>query len=391
MIPYPLRRITRKIKSCFRRTRHERVIDYFPSGTRPKGHVLVSYIAESLLLGENDKRFLRHSNAWESAEIARLFNKHGYAVDAISWDDTAFIPEREYVTVFDIYTNLKRCSGPGTHKFFHATGSDSSFCNGAELKRISDLKMRRGAVVVPRRSVKAADVELSYGNLMAADTITLIGNGVTAATFPDNLQHKLNRVVPTGSHLSATRDSRKITLRKEFVWFNGTGAVHKGLDLTLEVFARNPGLVLHVVGPYLKESDFVEAYKHELTKCPNIISHGFLSPSSRKFQDITRHAVGFVSPSCSEGISTSAITCMQYGMVPILSVNSGIDLTGEMGYLLKSCAIEEIEAVVLDVIDRPEREIREMIACSQEYALKRFSREEFSRIMENHVVRALPS
>lgn len=386
-----LRRITRKIKSCFRRGRPERVIDYFPSGARPKGHVLVSYIPESILFGKNDKRFLRHSNAWESAEIIRLFNKHGYAVDAISWVDTAFVPEKEYVTVFDIRSNLKRCSGPHTHKFFHGTGSDGSFCNSAEQKRISDLKMRRGAVVVPRRFVKAADVELAYGNLMAADTVTLIGNEVTAATFPDNLQHKLNRVVPTGSHLSMTRNSRKITLRKEFVWFNGTGAVHKGLDLTLEVFARNPGLVLHVIGPYMKETDFADAYRHELTKCPNIVSHGFLSPSSRKFQDITRHAVGFVSPSCSEGISTSAITCMQYGMVPILSENTGIDLTPEMGCLLKSCTIDEIESAVLDVIDRPEREIREMIACSQEYALKRFSREEFSRIMESHIVRALPS
>lgn len=385
-----LRRITRKIKACFRRSRHERIMNYFPSGAKPKGHVLVSYIPEPLLYGNNDKRFLRHSNAWESAEIVRLFNRHGYAVDAISWDDTAFVPQREYVAVFDIHTNLKRCSFPGTHKFFHVTGSDPSFSNSAELKRIGDLKMRRGAVVAPRRSVNAADLELFHGNL-AADTVTLIGNGVTAATFPDYAQHKLNRVVPTGTHLSATRESRKVTLRKEFVWFNGTGAVHKGLDLTLEVFARNPGLVLHVIGPYLKEKDFVAAYRHELTGCPNIVSHGFLSPSSRKFQDITRHVVGFVSPSCSEGISTSAITCMQYGMVPILSENSGIDLTREMGCLLKSCTIEEIEAAVLDVIDRPEHEIREMIANSQEYALNRFSREEFSRIMESVMTRSLRS
>jgi len=386
-----LRRITRKIKACFRQSRHERIMDYFPSGARSKGHVLVSYIPEPLLYGKSDRRFLRHSNAWESAEIVRLFNKHGYAVDAISWDDTAFVPQREYAAVFDIHMNLKRCSTPGTYRFFHVTGSDPSFSNNAELKRIGDLKMRRGAVVAPRRSVNAADLELFHGNLAAADTVTLIGNGVTAATFPDYAQHKLNRVVPTGSHLSLTRESRKITLRKEFVWFNGTGAVHKGLDLTLEVFARNPGLVLHVIGPYLKEKDFVAAYKHELTGCSNIVSHGFLSPSSRKFQDITRHVVGFVSPSCSEGISTSAITCMQHGMVPILSENSGIDLTREMGCLLKDCTIEEIEAAVLDVIDRPEHEIREMIANSQEYAQKRFSREEFSRIMESVMTRSLRS
>lgn len=101
--------------------------------------------------------------------------------------------------------------------------------------------------------------------------------------------------------------------------------------------------------------------------------------------------MGFVSPSCSEGISTSAITCMQYGIVPILSRNSGIDLTPDMGYLLHNCTITDIEEAVLSLLDKPEQEVRRLIANSQEFALKRFSRAEFSRRMETVVVRSLPS
>ena len=386
-----LRRLTRKIRSCFGKPDFVRVMDYFPSGGIPKGHVLVSYIPGSLVCRDDDRCLRRHSNSWESLEIARIFTRNGYAVDAISWDDASFVPKRDYAAVFDISANLARCSQPGTYKFFHATGSDPLFSNKAERERLESLKARRGVSIAPRRFIKEADVALFHGNLAKADTVTLIGNEVTSATFPDLLRRKLHRVDPTGSYLSRIRNPRWIDIKREFVWFNGAGAVHKGLDLVLEAFARHPELVLHVIGPYLKERDFTAAYEHELTRCPNIISHGFLYPSSRRFQEITRNVLGFVSPSCSEGISTSAVTCMHYGMVPVVSRNSGIDMTEDMGRVLDTCTIEEIEEMVLSLADTAETEIRRMIAFSQEYALNRFSRKEFSRSMGNVIARALCS
>jgi glycosyltransferase involved in cell wall biosynthesis len=368
---------------------HHRVLNYFPLGKNPRGHVLVSYIPDSLLFRDDDRRFKRHSNTWESVEIVKIFNRHGYAVDAISWDDRSFVPTREYAVVFDIHRNLLRCSSPGTHKIFHITGSYPAFSNRAEQERIAALSQRREVMVAPRRAVSENDLELFQENLEAADTVTLIGNEVTAATFPVRLRQQLTLVTPTGSQLATLREPQSAVFRKEFVWFNGTGAVHKGLDLVLEVFARNPDIVLHVIGPYLKERDFAAAFKYELTKCPNIFSHGFLSPSGRKFRRITKNTLGFVSPSCSEGISTSAITCMQYGMIPILSKNSGINLTTDMGYLLQNCTVAEIEEAILSLLATPEHELRRMIANSQEYALSRFSREEFSRRMESVIAHSL--
>lgn len=384
-----LKRLTRTIRSCFGRPDPLRVLDYFPCGGTPKGHVLVSYLPGPLLCRDDDRRLRRHSNAWESREITEIFTRNGFAVDAISWDDTSFVSGRKYAAVFDIALNLARFSRPGTHAFFHATGSDPRFSNRAEQERIDALQARRGVAVAPRRRVKEGDVELFHRNLAEADTISVIGNGVTCATYPEPLRHALHLVAPTGSYLSARRDPVRTGIRREFVWFNGAGAVHKGLDLTLEAFARHPDLVLHVIGPYLKERDFTEAYAHELTRCPNIVSHGFLSPSSRKFREITGNVLGFISPSCSEGISTSAITCMQYGMVPVVSRNSGLDVTEDMGRVLDACTVEEIEAAILSLADTPEPEIRKMIARGQEYAVKRFSREKFSKRMEGLICRAL--
>jgi glycosyltransferase involved in cell wall biosynthesis len=345
----------------------------------PKGRALVSYMPLPVM---GDAAYFRgHSNVWESAEIVRILNQLGYAVDLIHWKDAKFVSPREYDAIFDIHGNLTRYATLESRTIFHVTGSNPEFSNRAEEQRLNALRERRGVLLAPRRSIGDEERRTFAGNLARADLITLIGNEVTSATFPVSIQGKIHRVVATGSYLPITRDAGSFSPGKEFLWFNGAGAVHKGLDLAIEVFARNPELVLHLVGPYLKEKDFVMAYRRELTESPNIHSHGFVYPASRKFRDITSRVTAFISPSCSEGISTSAITCMQYGMIPLISERSGINLPPGVGSLFSDCSIEEIETAVLAVAAKNEDEIRKECARGQIFASQTFSREEFSRQM----------
>lgn len=385
-----LSEVTYKIQTILNNIRPQRALDlYYNRDLKPLGHVLVSYVP--LPLVGDVTRFRGHSNIWECAEIVRIFNRLGYAVDLISWQDTTFVPCRDYVAVFDIHRNLTRYAGPGTRTIFHVTGSNPVFSNMAEQRRLVDLRERRGVILSPRRSVGEKDLRIFADNLERADLITLIGNEVTEATFPSVYQDKIFRVIATGAYLPDSWNPFQRAAGREFLWFNGSGAVHKGLDLTLEVFARHPDLVLHLVGPYLKEKDFVDAYRHELMDCPNIRSHGFLYPASRKFQEIVARVNAFVSPSCSEGISTSAITCMQLGMVPVISTNSGITLPPDCGYLLQECTIEKIESAVLAVAAKKDEELREEGDRSRAFAAETFSRKEFYRIMEKTLLSQLQS
>jgi hypothetical protein len=249
---------------------------------------------------------------------------------------------------------------------------------------------RRGFVVNARRDFPREEVELVKRNLAAADIIALLGNEVTAATYPEDIQHKMHFIPVTGSYLAGLRDPSKIRFQKEFLWFGGVGAVHKGLDLTLEVFARHPELILHVVGPYLKERDFTRAYRHELTRCQNIISHGFLYPSSREFRMLADGVRAFLLPSCSESTSTAAVTCMQYGLLPVVSSNCGLELDDSMGITLRTCSIDEIERAVISLCETPEEDIRQMTAKAQEYALNTFSRKEFTKHMNDVLAAVLP-
>jgi glycosyltransferase involved in cell wall biosynthesis len=376
------RELAYKAQITLGRIRPLRFLDLPPAcGLRPRGRALVSYLP--LPLFGDPGLFRGHSNVWESSEIARIFTRLGYCVDVIAWQDKSFIPTGSYDVVFDIHCNLLRYSGEATRRIIHVTGSYPDFSNRAERQRLDVLQERRGVRLQQRRGVSNDDLRIFSENLEAADTITLIGNGVTFATFPEELRGKIKTVNATGALLPLGMEKDVLSAgRREFLWFNGAGAVHKGLDLVLEVFARHAEFTLHVVGPYLKERDFVEAYRTELFRLPNILSHGFLYPGSAKFQRLLEGIAFFINPSCSEGISTAAITCMQAGLVPIASRNCGISLPKGIGWLLQNCSIAEIEEAVLRAQSLDSEELGEMSGASRRFALKEFSREAFSARME---------
>ena len=379
-----------KVQRACRRYLPRRILNIYPTGGgRPRGRALVSYLPLPLV---GDPAFFRgHSNVWESSEIVRIFNRLGYAVDLIAWDDTSFVPATTYDVVFDIHRNLVRCSSERTRTVFHVTGSNPEFSNRAEAARLGDLRVRRGVTIGARRAVGTGELQMFAENLARADLVTLIGNEVTAATFPVDVRMKTRPVVATGAWLPQSLENAPLNTRQpEFLWFNGGGAVHKGLDLVLELFASHPELTLHVVGPYLKERDFVAAYRTELFRTPNIRSHGFLFPADRRFQEIASRVRAFVSPSCSEGISTAAITCMQTGMAPIVSENCGISLPDNGGILLETCTYEEIEGAVLSIASTNDDSWRSMAATARRFAWETYSRKVFSRLMEEAIASVLP-
>jgi hypothetical protein len=378
-----------KVQRACQRYLPQRSLSISPLGKgKPRGRALVSYLPLPLV---GDPAFFRgHSNVWESSEIVRIFIRLGYSVDLIAWDDTSFVPTAPYDVVFDIHRNLVRCSSEKTKTFFHVTGSNPEFSNQAEAIRLQELKVRRGASICTCRSVGTDDLKKFAEGLARADLITLIGNEVTAATFPGDIQRKIRQVVATGSFLPETaKGSRSGTTPSEFLWFNGGGAVLKGLDLVLEVFARHPELTLHVVGPYLKERDFVDAYRTELFKTPNIKSHGFLFPADRRFMEIASRVRAFINPSCSEGISTAAITCMQAGMVPVISKNCGISLSDQAGILLAECTVAAIENAILAVAAMGSDGWLSMTENVRRLAGENYSRATFSCLMEEAFVTVL--
>jgi len=378
-----IRSIIYFLKARYRAVRPKRVIGFYQGSSHPRGRALLSYIPGPLLWPSADPRFNGHSNLWESVEIARILNRLGYVVDAISHADQEFRPRHEYDLIFDIHRNISKHAGPGTKTVLHSTGSYNRFSNQAEEQRLQALKLRRGVILIPRRSVPLEAIDAFDESARVADIITVGGNEVTRATFPPGMQRKMKCLPVTGSPLPEARDPVAGGIGgKDFLWFGGAGAVHKGLDLVLEAFSRMPELTLHVIGPYGLESDFIKAYARELTRCRNIISHGYLYPSDRRFREATRNVVAFIFPSCSEGTSTAAVTCMQLGFTPIMSKNAGIDIMANMGIMLPGCSIEEIVTAVRGMASIDGTQMQKMAMAAQDHAVRTYSRAQFSQQME---------
>ena len=353
----------------------------------PRGGALLSYLAEPCRaeLSGSEGYFLGHSNKWESREIARLLASEGYDVDVIEWTDSQFVPQREYSVVIDIHKNLERLSpylGSRCVKIMHLTGSYPRYHNAAELRRLSDLKTRRGVSLQPRRLV--TDDESMVHAIHLSDACTLIGNSHTLSTFPQDTRQKIQPVpVSSSPAIKSKTTSQFAPPAREFLWFFGSGAVHKGLDLVLDVFADEPEWILHVVGNIESESDFVAAYRRELTMQPNIHYHGYLLPDSKEFGDIVSKCFSFIAASCSEGISPAAATCMQIGLLPIISLDTGIDLPEACGERLRDCMHQEIRDAVIRSLSLSDEQLRAQIARCQSFALNEYSRERFSERMQS--------
>lgn len=117
--------------------------------------VLLSYITNPFRMSPNNPRFNHHSNKWECREMANIWLNHGYNVDVIDWNNTRFIPKRDYSIFIDIHSNMERLTPflKNSKKILHITGAHWKFQNAAETKRLSDLRLRRGFSLKPRRQV----------------------------------------------------------------------------------------------------------------------------------------------------------------------------------------------------------------------------------------------
>ena len=369
---------------------HERVVRLRSTQPRPWGRALLSYLSAPAAWSEGDRRLRGHTNKWESREIAMTLCELGLDVDVIDFDDEVQdLPSRSYDVVLGIHSALHRLAertGART-RLLHLTGSYPPFQNAAELRRLDELEERRGVRCEARRLVADA---AGFDQVLAdADACSLLGNEWTLSTFPQRFHAKITCVPVTGSQLTRVQTDGRVPREREFIWFFGAGAIHKGLDRALEAFSRNPGLVLNVVGNIGGEQDFVRAYRRELTELPNIRWHGFVDPASRQFRRLARRCFCVVAPTCSEAISAATVTMLQLGLYPLISHESGVTLPTGAGRYLETCSVDEIEAAAADLHSKDERGLATEMTIVQGVALEAYSRERFRSRIRAHLQRAL--
>ena len=364
----------------YNRLLHKDLVTLNPANKSDK-NVLLSYITYPFRKKLDDPSFYTHTNPWECLQIANTWIKCGYNVDIIDWDNSTFLPKKNYSVFIGIHSNMERLApilGKKCKKILHITGAHWRFQNDAENKRLKALKERKGITLQPRRQVFPS-LGIEY-----ADCATILGNTFTQGTFTYSGKPLYPIPLSTTVQFPFFENKEFDKIRKNFLWFGSSGMVHKGLDLVLDTFSELPEYHLTVCGPVKQESDFEKAYYKELYNTPNIRTLGLINIRSNQFLNVVKENVALIFPSCSEGQSGSVITCLHAGLIPIISYESGVEID-DFGIPLKKCSIDEIKDSIKTVSNFSEDELKTMSNNARQYARTHHTHEKFAERYDKFV------
>jgi len=340
----------------------KRVVTLKPNGVS-KGNVLLAYIIEPFLRQEDDL-FVSHTHFWESYQIAKTYLDMGYRIDVIDYKDHSFTPNIPYTLFVSARVNFEKIAkklNDDCIKVVHLDTAHWMFNNFAAYNRYALLQKRRSV------TVRCEKILEQTWAIEAADCATVLGNDFTLGTYKYANKPMYQLSVPTCRTYTWPDKKNFEACRNNFIWMGSSGIINKGLDLVLEAFTELPHCRLSVCGPIDEEKEFEKAYYHELYQSSNIKTIGWMDVSSDRFLNITRNCIALVYPSCSEGQAGAVATCMQAGLIPIVSYESGIDVH-DFGILLGKCTVNEIKEAINRVSKMPSKTLSLMSRRSWEYA-----------------------
>ena len=375
-----------------------------------KGNVLLSCAIEPFLLKKRESVSCVSNRDWEYLQIARTFLDQGYQVDVVDYQNKLFVPQKIYSLFIGTSTHFERIAQVVTKdciKIVHLDTAHCLFHNHALYKRSLNLQQRKRVTIKSiglgimwhdpstlfnlKKLQSGTDQRIQLYNLAIeyADYATMLGNQFTMSTYAYARKPIYQIPISTGTMCPFPDDKNYETCRKNFLWFGSHGMVHKGLDLTLDAFADMPDYQLTICGPIQQEKDFERAYYKELYQTPNIRTVGWVDVNSSEFTEITKKCVGLVFPTCSEGQSGSVVNCLHAGLIPIVSYESGVDVSSEYGVILKECIIEEIKNSVKKISGLSPQELRQMSRKAWEFARANHTRERFAEEFKRAITKII--
>ncbi|MCW5315681.1 glycosyltransferase family 1 protein [Nostoc sp. KVJ3] len=346
-----------------------------------KGNVLLSYRIEPFLLKPGQPMPNDHTWYWEVWQIAQTFLNLGYNVDVIQFHNDKFVPQKDYAFFIDIRHRMEALA-PNLNKdcikIFHVDIANMVFRNAAECNRLLEVQQRKGVTLKPQR-FEVPNLGIEY-----ADCAIVLGNDFTTDTF--KYANKPMYRIPISSPVVYPYPDKKDfeAVRKRFLWFGGSALVLKGLDLVLDAFVQMPEYHLTICGPVSNDKEFERAFYKELYETPNIHTYGWIDVSSPEFIEVTNNCLGLVYPSVSEGQSGAVISCLQAGLIPILSYESGVDVH-DFGVIFDNLSLEEIKAKVISISNLPEEDLKFMSRQAWEYARANHTKDKFAQVYRNVV------
>jgi hypothetical protein len=306
---------------------------------------------------------------FEIMAIVKILSSLGYSIDIIGCNDLralAHIKSKQYDLIFGFGETFYQLAQkqPWAISVLYMTEQHPSFSYREEQKRIDYFNKRHNKQLKVSRSgkfYKRHHLERLYNEVIVMGEVE------------DFLPHyeKPYTIFPTGlKNLGYTFKTKPYTQsRKHFLWLGSPGAaIHKGLDLLLDIFSKRDDLVLHIGG--ISEED---KQKLNFPTKRNIIDHGFITIKSDFFLELVDQCSFIVLPSCSEACATSVATGMLHGLIPVVTGDAGFNRLGSNVIFLSDFEISYLDEVFDELANLSMQELETKSRRAYEFALDNFT------------------
>ena len=163
--------------------------------------------------------------------------------------------------------------------------------------------------------------------------------------FVDKSYYNFKKKIDVRPCISDSIKSKKKLFRdnllKNYVYYSGSGFLHKGLDLVIEFFIKNPKLKLYICSANY-EKQFLKFYN--LNKYKNIFFKGNVKEDSKKAKQIFDNCGFIISLNCSGGGSAALAVGRRYGLIPVVLKNE--DCNPKSCFFVKNENFNEIKKTV---------------------------------------------
>lgn len=342
---------------------------------------LIVYIVDPIL---NQKGKKTHTNQLEICKLYEIFVEMGYGVDVIDfrdsrnfkrmdWSEYSFVLSIDDLNLDKIY----RKKNSSCKVIYFATGANFLWNNPADIASVEKVKKRFRRMGISVDSLKADRIynenyKKSIYAFARLDAIWYMGNEWTKSTY-NAYSVPMYQIKNTGFFSKENIKEIKIEDKKNYLWFGGSGMIHKGLDLCIQVFEKFPDLHLFVAGPKDNYWSLYEQYFN----LKNVSYEGFLDIQSDRYRLLCQRCMFAILPSCSEGAATSILSVMHMGVIPMVSKETGIDVDS-CGFVIER-SVESIENTIKCSQNLKVDKLIELSNNSIEYVAREHSMETYTR------------
>lgn len=334
-----------------------------------RGYALLIYIAHPFYIKENGPSFRAHINVRNARLLVKVLNDLGYCVDVIDYQDKNFESDKIYDIVIGIggaFDSQKQYLKNSKIKIYYATGMHYITETNLIYQRHMNLRNRKGKFISPKR------INTPYFSPEKSDFIISVQNEFTNKTY-SHLNVPLYSLTLSGDEPDSPQNLLKTKNTKTILWFSGPGMILKGLDLVLDAVSQVKDCNLVICANLFAEDEFKEIYSKELYDTSNITFQGFADVGSLEFKKIITECVAVIYPYPEGEMSGSLMTCMNYGLIPIIAYFSNDEISEFAEYV--DGTVKGIKDTLIHFCKLSDDVILEKSRKSLEYAQRYHSRE----------------